>query len=82
MSYKCYEVGRESRENHKGQQKAVLYWIHDGIKEKVNVWKPGYKDPKVPLAGIPDISPQTWKEFEQTKEDIRIEEEALGLNDW
>lgn len=80
--YMCYEVGREPRENHPNQEKAVLYLVKDGRKEKVNVWKPGYDSPKVPIGSVPGITTEIWKEFEAEKNKIAEEEKILGLADW
>lgn len=78
-----YVVDREKRENHPGQYKAVLYSTGvDGKLEKINVWKPGFKTPKIPRESMLMVPQDIWRKFEELKDEIQKEEEELGIADW
>ena len=78
-----YIIGREERENHPNQHKAVLYQtIGDGNLEKINVWKPNFESPKILRESMPPIPQKIWEQFEAEKEAIRKEEEESGVADW
>ena len=73
-----FEIGREPRENHPQNMKAVLYEVVDGKKVKVGVWKPGESAPKL----IYRIPADTYVAFHDEMLAIKAEEIKSGIADY